>query len=231
MSSLAVEGPCIQGLSASDVRAALKNSNPKAPASDLSMMAEIISVVSNVLAELSKAERSELAREKDEVRRILIEAASHGRGSARTSIKPAGRLEKSRGTGLGEVIALEEGRERLARFATARPLESWAGPVAGAGEIEETLGVPRSTLSSWQQKGVIVGLLRGARKLVYPLDQFVDAQPLEGIADVLRVAPNARSAWLWLRQPHGSLDDRAPLDRLRAGDRVVVATASERDFL
>ncbi|MGD9811983.1 MAG: hypothetical protein AB7U35_11730 [Sphingobium sp.] len=231
MSSLAVERPRIQGLSAGDVRAALKNSNPKAPASDLSTMAEIIAVVSNVLAELPKAERTELALEKDEVRRILIEAASHGRADQRISIKPAGRLEKSRGAGLGEVIALEEGRERLARFATARPLESWAGPVAGAGEIEETLGIPRSTLSSWQQKGVIVGLLRGARKLAYPLDQFVDARPLEGIADVLRVAPDARSAWLWLRQPHGSLEGRAPLERLRAGDRVAVAIAAERDFL
>lgn len=129
------------------------------------------------------------------------------------------------------MIALEEGRERLARFATARPLESWAGPVVGAGEIEETLGVPRSTLSSWQQKGVIVGLLRGARKLAYPLEQFVDARPLEGIAEVLRVAPDARSAWLWLRQPHGSLEGRAPLERLRAGDRVAVVIAAERDFL
>lgn len=90
MSNLAVERPRIQGLSVSNVRAALKNSNPKAPASDLSTMAEIIAVVSNVLAELPKAERTELAREKDEVRRILIEAASYGRGAARTSIKPAG---------------------------------------------------------------------------------------------------------------------------------------------
>lgn len=162
---------------------------------------------------------------------MLIEAATHSRAEARVSIKAGGRTEKSRGAGLGERITLEEGRDRLARYATARPLESWAGPVAGAGEIEDSLGIPRSTLSSWQQKGAIVGLLRGARKLAYPLEQFVDARPLEGIADVLRVAPDARSAWLWLRQPHGALNGRAPLERLKAGDRAAVVTAAERDFV
>lgn len=230
MASLAAESPRIQGLSAGDVRAALKSTNPTARASDLSTMAEIISVLSSVIAELPKAERSELAREKDEVRRILIAAVSHGRDEARISINPGGRIEKSRGTGLGDRIALEEGRGRLARYATARPLESWAGAVAGAGEIEEMLGIPRSTLSHWQQRGMIVGLLRGARKLAYPIEQFVDARPLEGIADVLRVAPDARSAWLWLRQPHGALGGRLPLDRLKEGDRAAVAMAVERDF-
>ena len=230
MTSLAIKDQQIQGLSAGDVRAALKHSNPKAPASDLSAMAEIISLVSNVIAELPKAERSELAREKDQVRRILIEAAGHGRAEARTVIKPAGRVEKSRGAGLGDRVALEEGRDRLAGYAIARPLESWAGPVAGAGEIEAMLGIPRSTLSSWQQRGSVVGILRGERKLAYPLDQFVDARPLEGIGDILHLAPDARSAWLWLRQPHGALERRLPLEVLKSGERGRVVTAAERDF-
>lgn len=230
MTSLAIKDQRIQGLSAGDVRAALKHSNPKAPASDLSTMAEIISLVSNVIAELPKAERSELAREKDQVRRILIEAVGHGRAEARTTIKPARRVEKSRGAGLGDRVPLEEGRDRLAGYATPRPMENWAGPVAGAGEIEEMLGIPRSTLSSWQQRGSVVGILRGERKLAYPLDQFVDARPLEGIGDILRLAPDARSAWLWLRQPHGTLESRIPLDVLKSGERVRVVTAAERDF-
>ena len=124
----------IQGLCASDVRTALKHSNPKAPVGDLSTMVEIIALVSNVIAELPKAERTELAREKDQVRRFLIDAISHGRADARAAIKVAGRIERSQGAGLGSRISLEEGRERLVRYAAARPLESWAGPVAGAGE-------------------------------------------------------------------------------------------------
>ncbi|WP_079732135.1 antitoxin Xre/MbcA/ParS toxin-binding domain-containing protein [Novosphingobium mathurense] len=217
-------------MSAGDVRAALKSSNPKARSSDLNMMAEILSFVSGVIAELPKAEQSELAREKDEVRRILIEAVHSGRPETRVPLKPTGRVERRRGAGLGGIIPLEEGKARLDRYASARPLESWAGPVAGAGEVEDNLGIPRSTLSSWQQKGMVVGLLRGTRKLAYPLDQFVDARPLEGIADILRLAPEARSAWLWLRQPHGALNNRAPLDALKAGDRQEVVIVAERDF-
>ena len=76
----------------------------------------------------------------------------------------------------------------------------------------------------------MVGLLRGERKLAYPLEQFVDARPLEGIADVLRMAPDARSAWLWLRQPHGAVNDRAPIEALKSGERDSVVTAAERDF-
>lgn len=230
MPSLAAHSLPLRGLSAGDVRAALKSSNPKARASDLNMMAEILSFVSGVIAELPKAEQSELAREKDEVRRILIEAVHSGRPETRVSLKPTGRVERRRGAGLGGIIPLEEGKARLDRYATARPLESWAGPVAGAGEVEDNLGIPRSTLSRWQQKGMVVGLLRGTRKLAYPLDQFVDARPLEGIADILRLAPEARSAWLWLRQPHGALNNRAPLDALKAGDRQEVVIVAERDF-
>ncbi len=236
MPSLAAEAdrtPRIQGLSAGDVRAALQHSNPKAPASDLRTMAEIIAVISNVIAELPKAERRELAREKEQVRRIVIEAVGHGRAEApaRAHIEGGGKVERSRGTGLGERLSLVEGRARLASYVTPRPLESWAGPVAGAGEIEESLGIPRSTLCNWQQRGVVVGLLRGERKLAYPLEQFVDARPLEGIADVVRMAPDARSAWLWLRQPHAALDGKVPLAMLKDGERTAVVTVAERDFL
>ncbi|MGF7154796.1 hypothetical protein GGR40_002581 [Novosphingobium gossypii] len=212
------------------MRAALRSTNPTARASDLKTMAELISFVSGVIAELPKDEQSELAREKDEVRRMLIEVVHGDRPQTRVSVRSTGRIERSRGTGLGEVISLDEGRARLDRYATARPLESWAGPVAGAGEVEDNLGIPRSTLSHWHKKGMVVGLLRGARKLAYPLEQFVDARPLEGIADVLRLAPDARSAWLWLRQPHGALDGLTPLDALKAGARQEVVNGAERDF-
>lgn len=109
-------------------------------------------------------------------------------------------------------------------------MESWAGPVAGAGEIEKSMGIPRSTLSHWQKRGAVIGLLRGERKLAYPLEQFVDARPLEGIADVLGTTPDARSAWLWLRQPHDALQGKTPLAMLQGGERKLVAKVAERDF-
>lgn len=220
-------------LSEGEVRAALQQHNPGAPAGNVRTMAKIIAVVSDVLAELPDAKRRKLVNAKGQLREALIQATGDIRRSAtRTSIEQGGKVVTSQGTGLGERVTLEEGRSHLARYAVAKPLESWAGPVAGAGEIEEKLGIPRSTLSNWQQRGVIIGLLRGERKLAYPLEQFVDARPLEGISDVLKVAPDARSAWLWLRQQHGALDERTPLEMLRTtGGRQRVAQVADRDFV
>ncbi len=140
-------------------------------------------------------------------------------------------VERHRGTGLGDLLSREEGRERLARYVQTRPLESWAGPVAGPGEIEKQLHVARSTLNEWHRRGVVIGLLRGERKHVYPLDQFVDARPMQGVGDVAKIAPNERAAWLWLRQPHGRFDMRPPLDLLKAGQRDEVIQTAERDFV
>lgn len=223
----------IHGLSESAIRAALQQSNPEAAAGDLRTMAEIISVISDAIAELPKAKRRALAREKDQIRRRLIESTRQEDTAAveQAHIQDSGRVIRSHGAGLGETIPLEEGRGRLLAYASPRLLESWAGPVAGAGEIETSMGIPRSTLSKWQQRGAVIGLLRGERKLAYPLEQFVDGRPLEGLADILRVAPNARSAWLWLRQEHGALEGHTPLELLKAGNKANVVKVAERDFV
>ncbi|WP_019832396.1 antitoxin Xre/MbcA/ParS-like domain-containing protein [Sphingomonas sp. PR090111-T3T-6A] len=215
-------------MSEAAIRAALAQSNPEVPTGDLETMADTIVIVYNAIAELPSATRRQLTREKNQLRRRLMEIAI-GHPPSSVPIE-SGRVTHSRGTGLGKSISIEEGRQRLLDYASPRPLESWAGPVAGAGEIEASLGIPRSTLSKWQQRKAVVGLLRGERKLAYPLEQFVDGRPLEGIADVLRLAPDARSGWLWLRQAHGALDDRAPLELLKAGRKADVVNVAERDF-
>lgn len=151
--------------------------------------------------------------------------------TGRRSFKAPDHVERSVGSGLGEILTLEEGRARLARYVEACPLESWAGPVAGPGEIERQLGMPRSTLNDWRRRGTVIGLLQGERKHVYPLEQFVDARPIPGVGDVARIVPDGRAAWLWLRQPHGALDMRTPLDALRAGQRDAVVQTAERDFV
>jgi len=216
-------------VSRSDVQALLERKSPKASPANVHTMAELMALVWNILAEFPDANKQELASDKDRLREALIEVSEPG--TQRVAIKASGRLTRSRGAGLGERVSLEEGRARLDRYAVAKPLEQWAGPVAGAGEIEAQLGIPRSTLSHWQSKGSVVGLLRGERKLAYPLEQFVDARPLEGISDVLDLARDARAAWLWLKQPHGALDGETPLAVLKArGGRARVKEVAGRDF-
>lgn len=138
--------------------------------------------------------------------------------------------EQMLGSGLGEVLSLAEGGARLSAFATPTPVEEWAGPVGSAKDIEAQFGVGRSTLSTWHKNGAVVGLLRGRRKLAYPLEQFIDGRPLQGLSDVVAAAPDPRSAWLWLRQPHGALDGETPLATLRAGKRDQVTALAARDL-
>ena len=214
-------------LSEGDVRAALQKQIPGAAPSDVRSLAQVVVIVWDLVGALPEADRREIVQGKDRLRAALLQAWP-GR---QKPIEDAGTVEHSRGTGLGERIGVVEGWQRLDRYAKARPLESWAGPVAGAGEIEHALGIPRSTLSSWHKRGSAIGLLRGERKLAYPLEQFVDARPLGGLAEVLKVAPDARSAWLWLRQPHGALQHRTPLDVLKDGGREAVVRVAERDFV
>jgi hypothetical protein len=222
----------LKHLSEGDVRAALQKQIPGAAPSDVRSLAQVVVIVWDLVGGLPDAERREIVQGKGRLRAALLQVwPARRKTPARKPIEDAGKVEYSRGTGLGERISVVDGRERLDRYATARPLESWAGPTAGAGEIERALGIPRSTLSSWQQKGSVIGLLRGERKLAYPLEQFVDARPLEGLADVLKVAPDARSAWLWLRQPHPALQHRLPLDVLKDGKKEAVVRVAERDFV
>jgi Protein of unknown function (DUF2384) len=227
----------LHSLDEGEVRAALARHNPQVPTGEVRTMAKIIALVSDVLADLPESRRREIVRAKGRVREALIGAtatpvrAREARSDGRAS-KAAGKVERSEGSGLGERIELEEGRARLDRYAVAKPLESWAGPVAGAGGIEQQLGIPRSTLNTWQKRGAVIGLLRGERKLAYPLEQFVDARPMEGIGAVLEIARDPRAAWLWLRQPHGALNGRAPLEVLRStGERERVVQVAERDFV
>ena len=138
-------------------------------------------------------------------------------------------VEVSQGAGLAGMMDLDEGRRRLATYATPVRLEDWAGPVAGPGDIEKAFGTKRSTLHDWQRRGAIVGLLKGERKHVFPLAQFVDGRPVEGMSDVTSIIRNPRAAWQWLIQSKPSIGG-TPLDRLKAGHLTEVIDAAERDF-
>jgi hypothetical protein len=154
------------------------------------------------------------------VRRMMVE----------TTPDPEG-VEDSEGAGLGDLLEDGEGLARLTGYARHRSIESWAGAVAGPGALQKELGIPRSTLNEWRKRGAVIGLLRGERKHVYPLDQFVDARPLKGMRAVSSAAGDTGRAWLWLRQPHGRFDMETPLQALRLGLVEEVIQAAQRDFI
>ncbi len=233
MSDMAVQsrsGEQMRSLRVDDMQAALADRNPQASKAELHAIAVLAARAVEFVIGLTRSERQELVREPQQFRAALEVAAHQGMAGEHAHIEPRGRTLKSRGEGLGERVSLEDGRARLEGYATPGPIERWAGPVVGAGEIERRLGVKRSTLNTWVKRGAVIGLLRGERKLAYPLDQFVDNRPMEGLAEIVRLAPDARSAWLWLRQPSAALNGVTPLERLRSGGRAAVLEAAAADL-
>ncbi|GJE15935.1 LuxR C-terminal-related transcriptional regulator [Methylobacterium marchantiae] len=137
-------------------------------------------------------------------------------------------VEPSRGRGLGGRISSVEGARRLSDYALPLRLEDWAGPLAGPVELAADLGIARSTLQDWRRGGAVIGLLKGARKHVFPLAQFVDGRPVPGIADVLGIVGDARTAWLWLSEPREL--GASLLEDLRHGRIEPVLRAARDDF-
>lgn len=138
-------------------------------------------------------------------------------------------VERSEGASLGKALSIEAGRQRLAELSTPMRLEDWAGPVGGPSEIERRFGTKRSTLHDWQRRGAVIGLLKGQRKHVFPLAQFVDGRPVEGMTELTEIVKNHRVAWQWLIRSKPSIGG-TPLDRLKLGKIKQVISAAERDF-
>lgn len=119
---------------------------------------------------------------------------------------------------------------RIAAAPSAGRVTNWAGDVVGSTKLGRDFGIARSTLHGWQKQHRVVSLLTGLRKHVYPVAQFVDGRPVEGLAEVITAAGSPRSAWAWLVQPHSNFGDRTPLDRLKANDVAAVIDMAEREF-
>lgn len=157
---------------------------------------------------------------------LTLQVNVDGRLEIDISDKP---VEESIGEGIGQQIDHEEGLRRIHAYATEDRIEDWAGDFAGPGEIERLFGTSRSTLHHWQKLGRVVGLLKGTRKHVFPLAQFVDGRPVEGLDDVLRIIRFPRTAWRWLTMDKPSIGG-SPLELLKQGNRDKVIAAAERDF-
>ncbi len=127
--------------------------------------------------------------------------------------------ESSNGQGLGPIVSAAEGRRLLSELAVARKIEDWAGPVAGLSGLSRRYGIPRSTLHRWQLADEVTGLLKGTKKHVFPVEQFIDGRPARGVPSIIDLAGGHRTAWLWLRQSNPVLGGRKPIDLLKH-DRV-----------
>jgi len=215
-----------------DILDVLARHNPGISRSVLKGKSRVVAAVTAAAVRLSdEQQRQIVAHEKNLVEAMGSVAAGFAgqddRGLIQLDVKLP--VEISEREGLGEVVDIEEGRRRLAAYVTLGRLEDWAGPVAGPGEIEKTFGTRRSTLHDWHKRGAVIGLLKGERKHVFPLAQFVDGRPVEGMSEVSRIIGNPRVAWQWLVQPKPSIGG-TPLDQLKQGNVSEVVDAAERDF-
>lgn len=215
-----------------DVLKVLARHNPGLSKPALVAAGKVMAVVSAAAARLSVEQQRRIAADETELANIVEAAvaelaAKPDHALAEVSVKRP--VEVSRGAGLGYALSMEEGRRRLAEFATPARIEDWAGPVAGPGDIEKMFGTKRSTLHDWHKRGAVIGLLKGERKHVFPLAQFVDGRPVEGMPQLTKIIRNPRAAWQWLIQPKPSIGG-TPLDNLKMGNLADVLDAAERDF-
>lgn len=209
---------------AADLISMFVERNPRSSRGDLTEVGKLVAEFSATAAKLSPAARKRLIARKERFIRLIAEIAAETE-AAPTPLRLVAKAaaEVSQGAGLGKVLSPEEGRARIAEYATPTKVEDWAGPLAGPTELERDFGVARSTLHTWQKQGAVIGLLVGVRKHAFPTEQFVDGRPVTGLAAIVEAIGDLRAAWLWLREPNPGLAGVTPLERLKAGatDKVV----------
>ncbi|MER9630989.1 hypothetical protein [Mesorhizobium sp. M0296] len=213
---------------ASKVTNALK-SDRAFESGSLALSAHIAGAAAVAVLNLPVEARQELTKRQAELMRgvrRLVESFGDDPGRGKIKLVVPEAIEPSKGEGLGSIVSAEEGKRLLGELAVARKIEDWAGPVAGASELSRDYGIPRSTLHRWQHSDEVIGLLKGTKKHVFPVEQFIDGRPARGISAIVSLAGGHRVAWLWLRQANPVLSGRKPIYLLKQ-DRVdeVVDTA------
>jgi hypothetical protein len=206
--------------------------NPTSSRGDLTEVGTLVAEFGATVAKLSPAARKRLLARRERLKKLIVEIAAEPEAAPKPltpSMKPS--AEVSQGAGLGRVLSPEEGRARIADYATPTKVEDWAGPLAGPTELERDFGVARSILHTWQKQGAVIGLLVGVRKHAFPTEQFVDGRPVTGLGEIVEAIGDPRAAWLWLREPNPGLAGVTPLARLKAGatDKVVETARSNFD--
>ncbi|MDB5737918.1 MAG: hypothetical protein JWO65_1586 [Sphingomonas bacterium] len=192
--------------------------------------AQIVAAVAAAVIGLSPSQQKRLKGRSGDLTDMIMAWARDDKADGRIELPTPAVVEPRKGTGFGELVDIGEGRRRLADYATDVPLEEWAGPLAGSSVLMNDMGIARSTLHDWQRRGEVIALLKGARKHVFPLAQFVDGRPAQGIRDLLQIADSARRAWFWMVKPSPLLGNKRPIDLLKQDRRQEVVEAARIVF-
>lgn len=209
---------------ASKVSEALTD-QPGLSKSAMTDIAEIVAAVAAAIVGLTPAQRKRLRSKSSEVADMIAVLVR----DARMEIAEPVEIERGKGRGFGELIDIEEGRRRISAYATKVPLEEWAGPLAGSSELKKC-GITRPTLHAWRKRGHVIALPTDARNHAFPLEQFVDGRPVEGIGEIVKVSDNPRRAWFWLVQRSPLLRNKRPIDILKQGRKGEVIEAARTVF-
>ena len=127
---------------ANDIAAVLIKHNPAAPKADIeTTVRAVVADFEDRHETPAPAAVSGFVLPAEEVVQAFVDRASR-QASSRTANKrlidvaaEAPVEEESQGEGFGELLPAEEGRKRVAAYATPVRLEDWAGSVAGPGRI------------------------------------------------------------------------------------------------
>jgi hypothetical protein len=225
-------GFAVKAAAMADILKVLARHNPGLSKAALMATGKVVVAISAATAQLTTEQQQKIVSREDKLAEALgaVVADLAARDTPPLTVLTVERpVEVSKGAGLGKLLELDDGRQRLSTYSTPARIEDWAGAVAGPAEIEKAFGTKRSTLHDWQKRGAVIGLLKGERKHVFPLAQFMDGRPVKGMSDVTRIIGNPRTAWQWLTQPKPSIGG-APIDRLKAGKIGEVIAAAQQDF-
>lgn len=107
--------------------------------------------------------------------------------------------------------------------------DEWAGPVAGPTLLERRYGLARSTLFRWMKRGEVVSIRTKGNRPVFPLMQFVDGRPADGISELIALFGDTRRAWQWLMSEVSGSQGRG-IDFLLAGNVQAVLAAARAEI-
>lgn len=188
----------------------LREEGPTAPPGAVEVIAELTAVIASQLLSQTQASHRSL--------KTLTDIADYGTAFVEQIVAESKREIRS-GIRMTKVAAppLKDGMVLA---------DDWAGPVAGPTLIERHFGIPRSTLYRWQKRKEVVWLnTRTSKKPVFPLRQFVDGRPVDGIPEIVQTFGDPRAAWQWLVKQGTLFDGIAPIEKLLEGNAARVLEA------